>query len=1141
MPAKKKETQPQKKVRKKVTKKAVSKKNSSSEKAKKSIGLSTENNNFPIVGIGSSAGGLEALELFFSNLPPETNMAFVIIQHLSPRHKSIMAEILMKYTQMKVLAIQEGKEIKPNCVYLNPPDKNVVILNRRLYLTEPTQSHGVNLPIDCFFRSLSEDQGEKAICIILSGTATDGTLGLKAIKGEGGIAMVQQPDSAKYSGMPNSAIATGLVDFILPVEKIPAELIKYVQHPYIERHDTIETTKQQFKNFVQKILVLIRTNTGHDFANYKQTTIHRRIERRMAVHQLDKIEQYATYLKKKPAEIGILFKDLLIGVTNFFRDADAFEILKSKVIPELIKNKESENPLRIWIAGCATGEEAYSIAILVAEVMDELRKQPNIQIFASDIDNEALDFARMAVYPDSIAADVSSQRLNRYFIKEDNTYRIKKQIREMIVFANQNLIKDPPFSRLDLVSCRNLLIYMGPKLQKKILPLFHYTLNPQGNLFLGTSESIGEFSHLFSPIDQKWKIFNRKEYVVDNVRDYPRTPFYDVLPTPQEIEEKRTPTVADIHNLAERIVLDNYAPPCVLINEQFEILHFIGQTDKYLAPPVGKANFSVLNMAREGLKYKLSTALHDAVKQKKTVLSTGIKIKHSNSFRTVDLVVRPLTESGFTQGFMLVMFEDKTPPVTVKANKTAAKEIVDPYLLSLEKELQSTKEYLQTTNEELETSNEELKSTNEELQSVNEELQSTNEELETSKEELQSTNEELVTVNAELQKKVDELSMTNNDMKNLLDSVDIPTIFLDTDLRIKRFTAHATKVINLIHTDIGRPIDDIATKIESATLSEDAKAVLEDLVSREKEVMSKDGSCYSMRILPYRTTENVIDGVVITFQDFSERKQAEEGRKRLLTAVEQERDKLRTLIDSIADEIWFCDAEGNLALANKAALSGLGFESIKEVVQPMVEWLPKLQIFTPDGRSRAEEAAPLLRSLRGEAQKEVEEIVRHPRTGEKLHRRVSSTPIRDNSGEIIGAVAVVHDITEGKRAEQSLRKSEQRYRILFEMATDSNVLIDVETKGIVAFNRSAHERLGYTREEFAKLVITDFETVESPDGVERHIAKIIKKGSDVFETHHKTKDGEIRRVQVKAKAISIGEQKLILSTWDYITPADSSG
>jgi two-component system CheB/CheR fusion protein len=776
-----------------------------------------------------------------------------------------MADILMKYTPMKVEVIKDDTEIKPNCIYLNPPDKNVAILNGRLYLNEPTQSHGINLPIDSFFRSLSEDQGEKAICIILSGTATDGTLGLKAIKGEGGMAMVQDPNSAKYSGMPDSAIATGLVDFILPVEKIPDELVRYVQHPYIERPEKIGTAAQAFKNYIQKILILIRTTTGHDFSNYKQTTIRRRIERRMAVHQLDRIERYDTYLKKNPVEIDILFKDLLIGVTNFFRDAKAFEVLKNKVIPELIKNRDPENPLRIWVAGCATGEEAFTIAMLLAEAMDDLRKQFNTQIFASDIDNDALDFARLAVYPDSIAADVSAQRLKRFFVKDENTYRIKKQIRDMIVFANQNLIKDPPFSRLDLVSCRNLLIYMEPVLQKKILPLFHYTLTKNGILFLGTSESIGEFSSLYSPINSKWKIFKRKEFVVDNIKDYPKTPLYDLPPPAQGFGVRRVPTVADIHNLAERIVLDNYSPPCVLINDQFEILHFIGQTDKYLATPTGKASFNITNMAREGLKYKLSTSLHNAAKQKKTILTKGLKIKHHNSFRTVDLVVRPLIETGFTQGFMLVMFEDKTQPEPVPDKKSITKDITDPYVSSLEKELQSTKEYLQTTNEELETSNEELKSTNEELQSVNEELQSTNEELETSKEELQSTNEELVTLNAELQKKVEELSKANNDINNLLASTQIGTIFLDINLCIKRFTPTIIKLFNLIQTDIGRPISDITANIPLDDLLERAQEVLNTLVHQQVELQDKKGNWYSMRITPYRTLENVIDGVVLTF------------------------------------------------------------------------------------------------------------------------------------------------------------------------------------------------------------------------------------------------------------------------------------
>ena len=998
-----KKTQPQKKPKKKVTKKAVPQKNPikskssqkalSREKAKKSTGVLKERNRFPVVGIGSSAGGLEALELFFSNVPSDTNMAFVIIQHLSPKHKSIMADILMKYTQMKVLQIEDNQEIKTNHVYLNPPDKNVVILNRRLHLTEPTQTHGVNLPIDCFFRSLSEDQGEKAICIILSGTATDGTLGLNAIKGAGGMAMVQDPDSAKYAGMPSSAIAAGLVDFILPVEKIPEELVKYVKHPYIERPERIETTRVQFRSNVQKILALIRTSTGHDFSNYKQTTTRRRIERRMALHQIDSIEKYHSYLDRTPAEIDVLFKDLLIGVTSFFRDIEAFELLKAKVIPELIKNKKSEIPLRIWVAGCATGEEAYSIAILFAEVMDKLKKQSIIQIFASDIDNEALDFARMAVYPDSIAANVSSERLDRFFIKEDNTYRIKKQIRDMVVFAEQNVIKDPPFSRLDLVSCRNLLIYMETVLQKKILPLFHYTLTHQGILFLGTSESIREFSHLFSPISSKWKIFKYKEYVVDRMIDYPRTPLYDVLPTPQSFEEKRVPTVADIHNLAERIILENYAPPSVLINAQYEILHFIGQTDKYLAPPTGKASFNVLKMAREGLKYKLSTALHKAVKQKKTVLSTGIKIKHNNSFRTVDLVVRPLTEPGFTQGFMLVMFEDKTLPGPAASKKTARKDIVDPYVLSLEKELQSTKEYLQTTNEELETSNEELKSTNEELQSVNEEMQSTNEELETSKEELQSTNEELVTVNAELQKKVEELSDVNNDISNLLGSTEIGTIFLDINLCIKRFTPAITDLFNLIQTDIGRPIGDITSNIQLDDLFERAQKVLDTLVRQEVELQDKKGNWYSMRIAPYRTLENVIDGVVLTFVDINKLKQI------------KELNRLATVVRDSNDAITVQDIDGNVLAWNKGAKQMYGWSEAEALKMNIRQLVPKGKIKEMEEFTKKLKNGEIVNSL---------ETQRLCKNGKTTDVWLTITALQDDSGKLVEIATTERNISELK-------------------------------------------------------------------------------------------------------------------------------
>ena len=841
-----------------------------------------ETEGFPIVGLGASAGGLEALEAFFSHMPHDSGIGFVIIQHLSPKHKSIMGSLLAKDTKMEVLEIKDGIKVQPNHVYLNPPNKNVVIINGTLQLMEPVKTGSINLPIDCFFRSMAEEMGEKAICVILSGTATDGTLGLKAVKGGGGLSMVQDPDSAKYDGMPRSAIATGIVDFILPVEKIPAELVRYVKAPYIGPPKQIVATDDQFGNYIQKIFVMIRSATGHDLSHYKQTTLRRRIERRMAIHQVNRIADYVKYLQQTPPEVDILFKDMLIGVTNFFRDPDAFDVLKKQVLPAMIKTKQPDSSIRIWSVGCSTGEEAYSMAILFAEAMEMVKQHFNIQIFASDIDAQAIDYARLGVYPDSIAADVSQERLKRYFLKQDNSYTLKKQIRDMIVFAVQNVIKDPPFSKIDLVSCRNLLIYMDNQLQKKVLPLYHYTLNPDGILFLGTSETIGEFTNLFHPIDSKRKIFKRKEFFVERPADYPGMPFYHG-PRLDYSDDKKVPVEIDVQNVAEKVILENFALPGVLVNQKYEIVHFMGKTDKYLEPPVGKASFNILSMAREGLRFKLGSALHNAVRQKRPTMYKALRIKYSGEFRTIDLTVRPLVEFAATPGYLLVMFDDKTlreKPVRKNGNKVAMEDTdhTNPVIVSLEHELESTKEHLQTTIEEMETSNEELKSTNEELQSVNEELQSANEELETSKEELQSTNEELITVNTELLNKVDELSQMNNDINNLLGSTEIGTIFLDTKLNIKRFTPATTRIFNLIQADLDRPISDITTKIRYDHLEKDAKKVLDTLAIQEAEVKGLVGdNWFSMRISPYRTLENVIDGVVITFVDITRIKQTEEA------------------------------------------------------------------------------------------------------------------------------------------------------------------------------------------------------------------------------------------------------------------------
>ena len=989
-------------------KKKPAKQTKTAASANKTTSKSKKTNDFPIVGMGASAGGLEALEAFFSHMPPDSGIGFVIIQHLSPTYKSIMGSLLAKNTQMEVLEIEDGMKIKPDHVYLNPPNKNVAIINGDLQLMDPVKTGGINLPIDSFFKSMSEEMGEKAICIILSGTATDGTLGLKAVKGEGGLVMVQDPNSAKYDGMPRSAIATGIVDFILPVEKIPAELVKYAKAPYIVPPKKVLVTDDQFANYIQKIFSLIRSATGHDLSHYKQTTIRRRIERRMAIHQVNKLADYVKYLQQTPPEVDILFKDMLIGVTNFFRDPEAFEVLKKQVLPTLLKNKDPDSLIRIWCVGCSTGEEAYSMAILFSEAMHMVKQHFNIQVFASDIDAQSVDYARLGTYPDNIAADVSPERLHQYFIKEGNAYKVKKQIRDMVVFAIQNVIKDPPFSKIDLLSCRNLLIYMDSKLQKKILPLCHYTLNKDGILFLGTSESIGEFTDLFHPIDRKWKIFQRKDAFVAKAVDYPSMPFYH-RPKLDDNDEKKATLEMDIQQVAEKVILENFALPGVLVNEKYEIIHFMGKTDKYLETPVGKASFNILSMAREGLRIKLSTALHNTVRQKQTTTYNLLRIKYNGEFRTIDLTVRPLTEFPGTPKYLLVMFDDKTSfekPVKKKGEKAATDES-DPVIVSLERELESTREHLQVTIEELETANEELKSTNEELQSTNEELQSTNEEMETSKEELQSTNEELVTVNTELQHKLDELSQANSDISNLLGSTQIGTIFLDTNLNIKRFTPAAINIFNLIQTDLDRPISDITSKIKYEHLKKDSQEVLDTLIVKEAEVQDTDNNWYAMRISPYRTLDNLIDGVVITFVDITKMKRAEIG----LRESESNR-RLAAVVKDSNDAITVQDFEGNIIEWNKGAVNMYGYSEEKALKMNIRDLIPE------DKRT---EALAFIKKVQKEDVQSFD-TQRITKDGKRVNVWLTVTRLVDDDGKPTALATTERDITDLKKEIESANK-----------------------------------------------------------------------------------------------------------------------
>lgn len=896
-------------------------------KAKKAIVLPKKAGEFYIVGMGASAGGLEAFERFFKKMPPETGMAFILVPHLDPTHISLMPELIQKCSKMKVFQIEDGIEVQPNAVYIVPPNNDLAIINATLQLLQPLKSSGLRLPIDYFFRSLAQDQAQKAICIILSGMGTDGTLGLRAIKGELGMVVAQDPDTAKYDSMPRSAIATELVDYILSPEKMPQQLIAYANHTTHKTVPKLVPVKGKTADGLQKIFIVLRSQTGHDFSAYKPNTICRRIERRMEVHRIDKISNYVRHLQENSQEVNALFKELLIGVTNFFRDKDAFEILKNTALPQILEGKPKDYIFRAWVAGCSSGEEAYSTAIILRECTERLKKHVGIQIFATDIDDKAIETARAGVYPASISEDVSAERLKRFFAAQDNVYRVRKDIREMLVFASQDIIKDPPFTKLDLICCRNLLIYLDSALQKKLLPLFHYSLNPGGILFLGSSETTGGFADLFSPIDKKWKIFRRQgSWPGSRPVAFPVTP--TIERTDAGNEEK--PLEPNLRQLAEKALLDSYAPPSAIINAKGDILYIHGRTGKYLEFAPGEAQLNIYDMAREGLKLELPSAIRKAKSQKNAVIYKGLQVRINGGTETVNLTVRPLVTSQTPSKLMIVLFEAIAPlgPNEPAKKRRTPGEKTDARIEDLEKKLQYSNENLRTTIEELETSNEELKSTNEELQSTNEELQSTNEELETSKEEQQALNEELMTVNSELQSKIEELTNASNDMKNLLDSTQIPTIFLDLDLCIKRFTSFATSIVNLIHTDIGRPIGDIVTKLEYGGLTEDAGAVLKDLVYRENEVQSKDGRFFTVRISPYRTLENIIDGVVITFVDIT-----------LIKNLKAEH-RLAAVVKDSNDAITVQDFLGNITAWNKGAEAMYGYSEAEALKMNIKELIP---------------------------------------------------------------------------------------------------------------------------------------------------------------------------------------------------------
>ena len=888
------------------------------EKLRRRQGSTKES--FPIVGIGASAGGLEAFTSLLKHLPNDTGMAFVLVQHLDPTHASALTEILSRATAMPVTEVRDGMRIEPNHVYVIPPNTNMAILHHTLSLMPRTEKQGLHLPIDYFLRSLAEDRRGRAVGVILSGTASDGTQGLKAIKAEGGITFAQDEQSAKYDGMPRSAIMSGFVDCVLPPEGIARELARLSRHPYVMLSQEAQTREWAFgeTDILNKVFILLRTHTGVDFTDYKHTTIRRRIQRRMLLHQIDRMDQYVQFLQQHADEVEALYQDLLINVTSFFRDPDSFRVLRKKMFPRLLKNRGPDQSLRVWVPGCSTGEEAYSIAISLLESIGDKRDEFPVQIFATDISGAAIEKARAGVYPKSIEQELSAKRLRRFFVKSDHGYQVKKGVREMCLFARHNAVKDPPFSKLDLISCRNVMIYLGPVLQKQLLPIFHYALKPDGLLTLGSSETIGGFSDLFVLVDKKEKIYAKKPGHF--------LPMFTRATTERPGEQRprghlaarsgeELPIVPSLYKEADNLMLSQYAPPGVLINDDLRIVEFRGITSPFLAPSPGEASLDLLQMVREGWRLDLRNAIQKARKTNERVRKEGLAIEPGDRSRRVTLDVIPFKATPSKERFFLVVFEETATGGASgavpgkRAGRGKGRRVEHSPGAQLRHELAATKEYLRTVLEEHDAGREELRSANEEIQSSNEELQSTNEELETAKEELQSTNEELTTLNEELQTHNSELNQVNNDLMNFLGSAHVPIVMVGGDLRIRRFTAAAQAVVNLIPADVGRPLGDIQPNVNVPDLRQLILEVIDTLTACEREVQDRQGCWYSLRIRPYKTADGKIDGAVLMFMDI-------DAAKRSAALIEEARDFADAIVETLRNPLVVLNPDLRVKRAN---------------------------------------------------------------------------------------------------------------------------------------------------------------------------------------------------------------------------------
>ena len=1036
-----------------------------------------------VVGLGASAGGVVALQQFFGDMPPKSGIAFVVVMHLSPDHESQLANVIQQTTAMPVIQVNEPVEVRSNHVYVIPPNHQLTFQNSTLHLLDPQQEPGRRVTIDLFFRTLAQAYGQRAVCVILSGSDSDGVIGLKHIRAQGGVTVAQDPEEAEFNSMPVSAIATGMVDWILPVAEMPVRLMELVRNenamrllpeiPEAEEPDvkvenapggeTIaqETRHPDDESAIVEILKQLRKQTGHDFSHYKRATVLRRIARRLQVNSLDSIPRYLDFLRKHPMEASALLHDLLIGVTHFFRDQEAFAALEAH-IPQLFAGKKREEEIRVWVAGCATGEEAYSIAILLSEHSDRLASPPPVLVFATDIDEQAVEDAREGIYPSTIEADVSQERLRRFFKRNNGHYEVQKDLRDKVLFAEHNLLADPPFSRVDLVACRNLLIYLNRRAQDQIFDLFHFALRAGGLLFIGGAETGDNVRSLFSPVDARNRLYVRRSLPRPTwrlppvpvraqrlgLRPRPRRPILPPM-SRQKVEEaggdseesagqeRRSVLFGELHLK----LLEHYGPPSVVINEAYDIVHLSEHAGRYLTFRAGEPSTNLIHVVHPSLRVELRTALFRASQTNENIIAAGQQVQIDGGTELIDLHVRPIHPEDAAHGFFLVLFEKQTTPPGAEAARSRDEAVTR----ELGDELQSLKDQLNATVEQYEASGEELKASNEELQAMNEEMRSAAEELETSKEELQSINEELVTVNQELKDKVEEVSRVNSDMQNLMSATDIGTIFLDRQLRTERFTPAVQQIFNLLPSDVGRPIADITHKLRYERLIADAEQVLDRLVPIEHEIPAGDNRWFLARIAPYRTMEDKISGVVLTFTEIT-------GTKRAEAKLRESEARLRRAIEIRTIGVFFFSVDGRITDANDAFLTMSGYtrEDLKA------------------GRVRWDQMTPpeWLRLTR-------DEMDRFSRTGkigpyEKQYIRkdetrwwglFTGTKLTEEFG-----VEYVLDISDKKQAEKALRESEERFRAVADNIPE--VIWTNEPEGNPSyFNKRWYDYTGLSYEE----------------------------------------------------------------------------